>query len=83
MSSPTYAALKGRPSTQPAAPSMPDEPPEELSLEESERVQANKDFVCEHMPELIPFIRDLHAEGMIDGWRAVKRCRLLDQTGNE
>ncbi len=28
-------------------------------------------FIHEHMPEMLPEIKELHALGMIDGWRNV------------
>jgi len=36
-----------------------------------EQIAANKAAVMERLPELLPFIRELHALGMIDGWRNV------------
>ena len=42
-----------------------------LNPAQMEKVARNKAAVCEHMPELVPFIRELHEAGMIDGWRGV------------
>lgn len=77
----SYAYQKGRTaapvrSTAPAAPRP-------ISPAEAERIAANKDFILEHMPEMLPIIRELHAEGMIDGWRSVVRSTLLDGMGDE
>lgn len=52
--------------------------PRDLSTAEMERIANNRAFVHEHLPELVPFIKGLHAEGLIDGWRTVVRCSLLD-----
>lgn len=73
----TYAGQKGRAaiSAQPA----PVAAPRPITQAEEERAAANKQFILEHMPELLPIIRELHAEGMIDGWRAVKSCTLNER----
>lgn len=34
--------------------------------------------VLKTMPEMLPIIRNLHAEGLIDGWRNVKTCKLIN-----
>lgn len=76
----SYAAQKGRAaqsvrSTSPAA---------QISLTPADdaRVATNKQFILEHMPELLPTIRNLHAEGLIDGWRAITHCRLTQETAS-
>lgn len=53
-------------------------PREARSLSESEvdLVAKNRAFVIEHIPEIVPLIKALHAEGLIDGWRAVQNCKL-------
>lgn len=71
----SYAAQKGR-AVQPLR-STPKKEQKPLSPAEDARVAANKEFVLEHMPELLSTIRSLHAEGMIDGWRSIKSCRKL------
>lgn len=77
----SYAAQKGRAAAQarPAAPAAP----RPITQAEEQRTAANKQFILEHMPDLLPTIRDLHAEGLIDGWRSLVRCTLLDEVGNE
>ena len=70
---PSYADIKGQPVRQANAPAA-GRPVVGLSDAERERVAANRAFVLEHMPELVDFIKALHAEGMIDGWRAVGNC---------
>ncbi|MBI2307550.1 MAG: hypothetical protein HYU78_09620 [Rhodocyclales bacterium] len=76
-----YARLKGS-ATAPAAPASRSAavPARELSDQEAQRVAENRAFVLEHLPELVPFIKDLHAEGLIDGWRAVRNCTLSNPT---
>lgn len=73
----SYAAQKGR-ATLPAAPATIAQA--ELNAAQEARIDENKQFIRQHMPEIIPTIRDLHAEGLIDGWRAVKNCNLNERT---
>lgn len=73
-----YASLKGRAATQ-AQESPRREPPPALQDGDAARAEANRRFVLEHMPELAPLIRALYAEGLIDGWRAVRRCELKEK----
>lgn len=72
----SYAAAKGR-SIQTPAPTAK-RAPKPLSEEEQQRVAENRAMVLQHMPEAVQFIKELHAEGLIDGWRNVTRCTLLD-----
>ena len=37
----------------------------------------NKALIYEHMPELVPIIKEWYALGMIDGWRGVS-VKLVD-----
>lgn len=34
-------------------------------------IAANKTAVMESMPEILPFIKELHAAGAIEGWRNI------------
>lgn len=72
----TYASIKGQsPRTAPAAISRSKAAPaDDLTPEEIERIAINRALVLEHMPELVETIRELHAIGLIDGWRSVVRC---------
>lgn len=73
----TYASLKGRAAAKEEEyPSRKEPPP--LQDDDAARVEANRQFVREHMPELIPTIRALYEEGLIDGWRAVRKCTLKE-----
>ena len=51
-------------------------------LTDSELAKAaeSRSFVHEHMPEALPFIRDLVSAGLLDGWRSVVQCELVDKT---
>lgn len=43
----------------------------EPSMAERESIVTRRTFIHEHMPEMLPEIKELHALGMIDGWRNV------------
>lgn len=61
-------------------------PLRELSEREKEIVAVNRAAVYEHMPDMLPFFKDLHEAGMIDGWRGVGEVELLkegDRHGND
>lgn len=62
-----YQATMG---LQPSPP--PPEPPRPLSKAEQARVAEVRAQVHEHIPEALPFIKQLHEFGMIEGWRNVK-----------
>jgi hypothetical protein len=49
----------------------------ELKPAEQEKVAQRKAAVYEHMPELVPIVKELHEAGMIDGWRSVSEVTLL------
>ena len=72
-----YASIKGRAAT-PAPETPRRKPPPALQDVDAARVEDNRRFVLEHMPELVPLIRALYAEGLIDGWRAVRNCTLKE-----
>lgn len=70
-----YARLRGRealpePSSQPPVNETRPLPP--LSAAAQARVHENRALVREHLPEALPFIKELHELGMISGWRAVE-----------
>ena len=44
----------------------------ELTPAEKDAVMETKAMVEQFAPEIIPFIRELHNEGMILGWRSVR-----------
>ena len=57
-------------------------PLRQLNPAELAQVARNKASVYEHLPELLPFIKDLHDAGMIDGWRRVEKVTLLKEVGH-
>ena len=75
---PDYASIKA-----PAATRLPAlrqrAQPAALGEVQQAAVEANRAFVREHMPEIEPLIRALYAEGLIDGWRSVRNCQLLQR----
>lgn len=74
----TYASIKGRAVA--PAPTTARRDPADLSQADAARVEANRQFVREHMPELVPTIRALYEAGLIDGWRAITKCELNERT---
>lgn len=76
----SYAAQKGR-AARVDTPSRP-AAIKPLSEAEEARIADNKDFILAYMPEMLPIIRDHHAAELVDGWRNIVRCTLLDDTGN-
>lgn len=70
-----YARVKGS-AAAPATATRQPAAPRALSEAEEERVAENRAFILTHLPELVPFIKDLHAVGLVDGWRAVQNCRI-------
>lgn len=74
-----YASIKGRAAVK-AQETPRRAPPPALPDNEAARVEANRQFVFEHLPELAPLVRALYAEGLIDGWRAITKCELNERT---
>lgn len=72
----TYAAQKGR--AKPAPAVVPTRPAAPLSAADEAAIEANKRFIQQHMPDFVPFLRDLREIGYADGWRNVVRTKLLD-----
>lgn len=72
----TYAGAKGR-SALPMPP-VARAALRPLNADQAARVAANKALVERHLPEMLPFFKDLYAEGLIDGWRAVVSVRVFE-----
>jgi hypothetical protein len=72
----SYAAQKGRAATVAQPVSRQASAP--LTEAEEARIAENRDLILEHMPEMLPIIRNHHAEGNIDGWRSVINFRFID-----
>lgn len=51
-----------------------------MTEREQARAAENRDLVREHLPEALPFIKELHEMGMIDGWRNVESVELLTES---
>lgn len=49
------------------------------------RVRENRALVHEHLPEALPFIKELHELGLIDGWRNVEDVTMTptQETGSQ
>lgn len=76
----SYAAIKGQQiKAAPVVSNTATVPASELSDEEFQRTAENKAFVLEHMPELVDLIKELHAAGLIAGWRSVQNCKSLSR----
>lgn len=71
----SYAAQKGR--AAPVAHATKASAPRPLTAADEARIAANREFILEHMPEMLDIIRDHHAVGNIDGWRNIDACRML------
>jgi hypothetical protein len=72
----SYAKVKGRtPSLFDAKPEVRRPAPPAAPIDEAEhaRIRANVDAVKAYLPEFWPFIKELHAAGLIDGLRAIVR----------
>lgn len=74
----TYAGQKGRAIPAAVVVEQP-RPQRELSPAEAERVAVNRQFILKNLPEAAALIKDLYTEGLIDGWRSVKSCKLIDK----
>lgn len=74
-----YAHARGRTLNLPL-PDKPEperKPPPPLSSAEQARVAQNRRLVHEHMPEMLPIIKELVEEGLIDGWRNVTKVTIF------
>lgn len=49
-----------------------------LTEAEHARIKETIAIVKEKLPELVPMIKELHALGMIDGWRSVTITKVKD-----
>lgn len=75
-----YARVTGREAPPPdASPAQanPSRPARPLTEREQARVAENRALVREHLPEAMPFIKDLHEAGLIEGWRNVETVEVF------
>ena len=54
-----------------------------LSAAAQARVHKNRALVHEHLPEALPFIKELHELGMIPGWRSVESVEVFSNSKPE
>lgn len=54
-----------------------------LSAAAQARVHKNRALVHEHLPEALPFIKELHELGMIPGWRSVESVEVFSNSNPE
>lgn len=84
MSANEYARQRGREASPSPQPSPLKGEGARLPRPIGERAQAraaeNRDLVRAHLPEALPFIKELHELGMIDGWRNVESVELLTES---
>jgi hypothetical protein len=75
----TTLSVRPRPrhTAAPAAPATPKVLPP-LSEEEHERIKGTVAIIKERCPELHQMIKELHAAGMIDGWRSVTITKVTE-----
>lgn len=86
MSANEYARQRGR-----EAPDSPVEQPARtkaiplvpLTSADQARIASNRALVHEHLPEALPFIKELHELGMIPGWRAVEAVEVFPNSEPE
>lgn len=74
-------AARGRFFVKPEPP-YPDpvkRPLRELKAAEQELIARRRAAVYQHMPDMLPFFKELHEAGMIDGWRGVGDVVLLNE----
>lgn len=83
MSANGYARATGRemqaasPSPQPSTLKGDGVKLPQLTAAAQERVATNRALVHEHMPEMLPVIKELHELGLIAGWRNVEEVTVL------
>lgn len=75
-----YARARGKEVKQPA-PQIEVKrcPPLPLSEDEAAAVAEKRKLVLQHMPEMVPMIKDLVDAGLIDGWRNVRQVTVLEK----
>lgn len=54
-----------------------------LSDGEKAAIAQRREFVHEHLPEAVDFVKQLHELGMIEGWRNVTRVGMIEDAPPE
>mgnify|MGYP001030781518 CR=1 FL=1 len=69
-----YARMRGKQVKNPAPQVVEIERPQPRELTDAEAVEVaeKRRLVLQHMPELVPEIKELVQAGLIDGWRNVR-----------
>ena len=49
----------------------------QLSVSETERIQHKREACHRRLPEFVPFLKELQALGLVEGWHSVKAVREL------
>jgi hypothetical protein len=70
-------AKGGRVARSADSPSAGRRPAPALPQDQLERLQRFRADLHQHMPEFEPFIMELYALGMVDGWRCLKEVKVL------
>ena len=73
----SYAKVKGKAPAETPAPRRPPRPAAPIDAAEHARIAANIKLHKKHLPEFAPFVKELHAVGLIDGWRAIQHIEIL------
>lgn len=73
----SYAKAKGKTAPETPAPRRPPRPAAPIDEAEHARIAANVELHKQHLPEFAPFIKELHAAGLIDGWRSIKKIEVF------
>lgn len=78
-----YARATGATMPAPPAPlpqaSEGSKPLPPLSAAERARVERNIKMVKQHLPEMVPFIKEMHELGLIEGWRSVTTVKPISE----
>lgn len=85
MSANEYARARGRgaqdsPSPQRSPLKGEGAKPLPLTSADQARIASNRALVREHMPDALPFIKDLHEMGLISGWRDVVEVEVFPKS---
>lgn len=73
----TYAKVKGKAAPEKPEARRPPRPAAPIDDDERARIAANVELHKKHLPEFAPLIKELHAVGLIDGWRAIQKIEVF------
>jgi hypothetical protein len=72
----SYASAKGKAAHFPVDKRKP---PPELSDEQKAAIAERARLVKQHIPEMMDFVKALHAEGMVDGLRCIESVTVFEE----